>query len=123
MSRPLVLVVDDVSEIVFIVQRYGRQAGHEVAGCGDAESAWEYLQQTRPDLLLLDIKLTGMSGLELCRRLRAAPAQAGLPIALFTHWDRPAEIAAGLEAGADFAISKELPSQREAWLARLGEML
>lgn len=123
MSRPLVLVVDDAPEIVFFVQRYGRQAGHEVVGCGDAEAAWEYLQRTRPDLVLLDLNLPRMSGLELCRRLRAAPEQAGLPIALFTHWDRPADIAAGLEAGADFAISKDLLCQREAWQARLEEIL
>jgi len=123
MSGPLVLVVDDAPEIVFIVQRYGREAGQQVVGCGNAEAASEYLRQTRPDLLLLDLNLPGMSGLELCRRLRATPAQADLPVALFTHWDRPADIAAGLEAGADFAIFKDLLCRPEAWQSRLAEIL
>jgi len=123
MSSPLVLVVDDAPEIVFIVQRYGRQAGHAVDGCEDAEAAWRYLQRARPDLLLLDLNLPGTSGLELCRQLKGDSQQAGLRVALFTHWDRPREIASGLEAGADFVISKDLLCRPDDWRARLAEIL
>jgi DNA-binding response OmpR family regulator len=126
MPPPLLLLVDDAPEIGLIVRRLGQLAGHEVVSLADAESAWQWLTgpgAPRPQLLLLDINLPGASGVELCRRLRAAPALAGLPVAVFAHWERGGDIAAGLEAGADFVLSKDLLCDPEAWRARLEEIL
>jgi CheY-like chemotaxis protein len=71
----------------------------------------------------VDAHLPGSSGLELCRRLRDTPTLAGLAVALFSSWERPGDIAAGLEAGADFLLAKDLLAQPEAWRDRIGEIL
>src|SRR5262245_19839750 len=82
-KAPLILVIDDLPEIRLIVQRLGKQAGFRVVGCPHAEAAWDYLYQTTPDLILLDINLPGASGLDMCQRLRETPTMARLRVALF----------------------------------------
>ena len=123
MSKPLLLLVDDAPDLGAVVRSLGRRCGCEVACRPDAASAWEYLQTARPDLVLLDVGLPGESGLELCRRLRATPALADLRLALFSHWGLPADVAAGLDAGADFLFSKDLVCQPDEWRRRLFEAL
>src|SRR5258708_4034997 len=97
MSCPLLLLVDDAPEIGIIVERLGKRAGQEVICCADALVGWDYLEQTiasggaastrmpRPDLVILDLNLPGVSGVELCRRIRATPELETLPVALFSH--------------------------------------
>jgi CheY-like chemotaxis protein len=125
MTRPLLLLVDDAPEITLIVQRLGKWAGYDLASSADVPSAWERLSAAmrRPDLLIVDLNLPGLSGLELCRRLRAAPALSRLPVALFGSWDRPDDLAAGVQAGVDFFLPKELLADPDAWRDRLDEIL
>jgi CheY-like chemotaxis protein len=132
---PRLLVVDDTPEIALIVRRLGRHAGHEVAACGDVAAAWEYLRSTQypvpgtptspspPDLVLLDVNLPGTPGPDLCRRLRTTPGLAELPVALLAHWDRGGDVAAGLAAGADFVVGKDLVTRPAEWADRLRELL
>jgi DNA-binding response OmpR family regulator len=122
-EKPLVLVVDDSVELGTIVRVLGRRAGHEVILCPDAAAGWRALQERLPNLILLDVNLPGMSGLELCRMIRASNDLSHLPLALFSHWQMPHDIVAGLEAGVDFLVNKALVTQPEAWQARLGEIL
>src|SRR4051812_37663767 len=102
MPLPLLLLVDDEPALGDIVSYLGKRLGIEVAVCLDVPSAWDFLQTRRPDLLLLDKNLTGISGPELCRRIRATPSLSDLRVSLFSHWGQPADVAAGFEAGADF---------------------
>jgi CheY-like chemotaxis protein len=120
---PSLLLVDDAPDLAAVVRSLGRRCGWEVACRPDAASGWEYLQTAWPDLVLLDVGLPGESGLELCRRLRATPALADLRLALFSHWGLPADVAAGLDAGADFLFSKDLVCQPDEWRRRLSEAL
>jgi CheY-like chemotaxis protein len=117
------LLVDDDPEMRVIVAMLGRRAGLLVMGCPDVPSAWEELQQQRPDLLLVDINLPGASGAELCRMVRLAPALATLPIAVFGQWSMPQDIAAGLSAGAEFLLLKDLVCRPADWERRLREIL
>lgn len=119
---PKLLLLDDSAEIGLIVQNLGRRSGWEVVHRPDVESAWEALRTTAPDLLLLDINLPGGDGLDLCRRLRSAPAHADFPVALFCHLGLAEAIARGLEAGADYLVAKELVSQPAAWQKRLADI-
>ena len=133
MSRPLLLLVDDAPEIALIIRKLCQHAGPEIVSRPDAESAWEYLhshgvapgeeEPRRPDLLLLDLNLPGLSGIDLCKRVRAEERLAGLPVALFSHWDRTEDIAAALEVGTDYIISKDLLCQPAAWRERIAEIL
>jgi CheY-like chemotaxis protein len=115
--------VDDAPEMAVIVRALARRAGCDVAACPDAESAWAALQGTRPDLVLLDVNLPGADGLELCRRVRAAPGLAGLCVALYCHAGLDGDVAAGLDAGVDFVFAKDLAAQPDAWGRRLAEIL
>jgi DNA-binding response OmpR family regulator len=127
MPLPLLLVVDDGPEIGLIVQRLGKRAGQEVVCRAHVASAWEYLLQTagdrRPDLVLLDLNLPDLPGVELCRRLRATAGLRDVPLAVFSNWDQGPEIAVGLEAGARFVVCKDLLTRPEAWQARLADIL
>jgi CheY-like chemotaxis protein len=138
MKPSVLLLVDDERTIAALVRRYVQPAGHHVEWCVDVPAAWKYLsdgkaeqqgteessrRSSRPHLLLLDLNLPGSSGLDLCRQLRAAPELKTLPIALFTTYDRPEEIAAGLEAGTDFLFPKDLVAQPDRWMERLEEIL
>ncbi len=123
MSPPCVLLVDDVPELGILVALLGKRAGHEVVCRPGVASAWDYLKDHRPDLILLDVHLPDGDGLELCRRVRATPSLADLPIALFSHWGRTDDLAAGLEAGIDYLVPKDLVSQPAEWRRRLEEIL
>jgi CheY-like chemotaxis protein len=123
MTIPMLLLIDDARDMALIVGRLGTRAGCEVEHRPDAPSALEFLNDRLPDLVLLDVNLVGMSGPELCRRIRAEPRLAGLAIALFTHEGLADDVAAGWDAGADFLFSKDLVLTPEAWNERLGEIL
>lgn len=123
MTEPLLLLVDDAREMSLIVSRLARRAGCGLHHCGDGPSALSFLAERIPDLLLLDINLPGMSGPDLCQQVRQSPRLAGLPVAVFTHEGLSDDVAAGLEAGADFLFWKDLVVAPEAWAARLAEIL
>jgi CheY-like chemotaxis protein len=133
MEPSLLLLVDDDPNIADLVNRVARRAGHQVEYRADVRKAWEYLtgrggenglsRSPLPHLVLLDFNLPGISGLELCRWLRATPHLAKLPVALFTMFDRPDDIAAGLDAGMDFLFPKDLLARPDDWRERLEEIL
>ena len=122
MPPPLLLLVDDSSDMGLIVASLGRRAGWEVTTRPDAETAWDALGERRPDLVLLDVNLPGANGLDWLRRVRRTPAFADLPVALYTHWGLPADVAAGLEAGVDFVFDKDLATRPPDWQRRLEEI-
>jgi CheY-like chemotaxis protein len=123
MTKPLILLVDDAREMGLIVRRLGTRSGCVVEHCSDATSAWDFLRDHVPDLVLLDVNLIGMSGPELCRKLRADSKHSRLPVALFTHEGLGDDVALGLEAGVDFLFLKDLVAVPESWNARLTEIL
>ena len=109
-----ILVVDDdqaIAEMVGIVLR-GR--GFEVATSPDGASALEAFPRLRPDLVLLDLMLPGMDGIEVCRRIRR---ESGVPIIMLTARTDTADVVEGLEAGADDYLTK--PFEPEELVARI----
>jgi len=124
MTETSLLLVEDSPDVALIVKRLYRKSFGEVQIFTDAESAWEHLQRgILPDLLILDLHLPGASGADLCRSIRDAAGLAYLPIAIFSHWERPVDVIESLDAGADFILSKDLLCQPDAWHARLAEIL
>jgi DNA-binding response OmpR family regulator len=129
MPQPQLLLVDDEPEIAFILQRLARRANQQAVTCVDAESAWSFLESVqtgsspRPDLVLLDVNLPGMSGVDLCRKMKACAALSTIAVAMFSHPSRLEDLQAGLDAGADFFIAKELLCQPSAWAQRVSEIL
>jgi two-component system phosphate regulon response regulator PhoB len=102
-----VLVVDDDCHVQTVVAAMLGASGFEVSSVGTAEEAFDHLQERRVDLLVLDWNLPGMSGLELCKRLRAAAgALAHLPILFLTAHSSAADVSQAFAAGADDFVSK-----------------
>jgi DNA-binding response OmpR family regulator len=98
-----ILVVDDEPHIVELVRYNLLQEGYDVATAGDGEGALAKARGERPDLIVLDIMLPGIDGLEVCRRLRA---ESAVPIIMLTAKGGELERVVGLELGADDYVTK-----------------
>ncbi len=101
-----VLVVDDEPNIVLSLEFLMQQAGFEVLTAVDGESALQRVAERKPDLVLLDISLPGLSGFDVLSRLRAQPDFARLPIIMLTAHGREVEREKGLALGADDYVTK-----------------
>ncbi|MER5262223.1 response regulator transcription factor [Actinosynnema sp. NPDC002837] len=98
-----VLVVDDDVTVRDVVRRYLELAGHEVELVGDGESALRRFAEREPDLVVLDLMLPGVDGLEVCRRLRLRSA---VPVVMLTALGEEEDRIAGLQLGADDYVTK-----------------
>ncbi|TCO58389.1 response regulator transcription factor [Actinocrispum wychmicini] len=98
-----VLVVDDDETVRDVVRRYLELAGHEVTVAGDGELALTLVAQAEPDLIVLDLMLPGIDGLEVCRRIRQ---RSGVPIVMLTALGEEENRIAGLQLGADDYVTK-----------------
>ena len=98
-----VLVVDDDVLVRDVVGRYLGRAGYQVTVAGDGEQALRAAQANPPDLVILDLMLPGLPGLEVCRRLRAA---GPVPVVMLTALGEEEDRILGLELGADDYITK-----------------
>jgi DNA-binding response OmpR family regulator len=120
---PTVLIADDDADHRELITLALARLGHQVVEAEDADSAQLALDAGGIDAVLLDVRMPGASGIELCRRIRATPATAHLPIMLVSADVNNHRILAGLDAGADDYLTKpyqraELYSRMELLLAR-----
>src|SRR5258707_13459253 len=113
-SGARILVVDDEIEIMRALQRSLTAHGFEVFTAASGEEALEAITHYRPDLMLLDLGLPGMSGLEVCKRVRA---QSNLPIIVLSVKDTKRTKVIALHLGADDYVSK--PFSMNEVLARI----
>ena len=117
-----VLVVDDDPTVSDVVRRYLERDGHRVEVVGDGPRALARADADRPDLVVLDIMLPGMSGLEVCARLRdVQPPALPVPVILLTALGEESDRVVGLQTGADDYVTKPF-SARELAL-RVGSVL
>ena len=115
---PRVLVVEDDEEIAQVLQRSLRLEGYEVRVAGDGETALDQSAAFNPDLVILDLGLPKLDGMEVARRLRSAD---DVPILMLTARDALEARVEGLDAGADDYLVK--PFERQELLARLRALL
>ena len=120
-TPPRILVVDDDKSNVDILRTRLHAQGYEVVSAGDGEAALVAAQEHRPDLVLLDVNMPKLDGLEVCRRLKADSTLPFTPIVLVTARAEPRDVVAGLDAGADEYLTK--PVEATALMARVRSML
>ena len=113
-----VLVVEDDEEIADVLRRSLRQEGHEVRTATDGEAALRQAGEFVPDLVILDLGLPGLDGVEVCRRLRAT---SDVPILILTARSDTGDRVEGLDAGADDYLVK--PFERAELLARMRALM
>lgn len=101
--RAKVLVVDDEQDILDLVRYHLEREGYQVIGCRDGKSALELVGRDGPDLVVLDLLMPGMDGLEVCRRLRQSST---IPIIMLTAKADETDKVVGLELGADDYVTK-----------------
>ena len=116
-----VLVVDDEDNIRMLVRFNLEKAGYEVFEAEDGRKAVEIAVDLTPDIVLLDLMLPGIDGLEVCRNLKRNPRTAALPIIMLTAKNDEIDRVIGLELGADDYMTKPF-SQREL-VARIKAVL
>ncbi len=116
-----ILVIEDEAKIARFVELELKHEGYDVRTAGDGIGGLQAAQAWQPDLLVLDLMLPGMSGIEICRRLRAASATAELPILMLTAKDDVSDKVMGLDMGADDYMTK--PFAIEELLARIRTLL
>lgn len=103
---PTVLIVDDEPHIVDLVRVTLEDERVRVLAAADGASALDLAARFDPDLVLLDVNLPDLGGLEVCRRLRADPRRAGTRIVMLTAAAQRDDVARGLAAGADHYLTK-----------------
>jgi two-component system phosphate regulon response regulator PhoB len=118
-----ILLVEDEPGIQELLKFNLTQAGHRITVTGDAEQALQFLRHGLPDVILLDWMLPGMSGIDLCRRLRSDERYQPVPIIMLTARGEERDKVLGLDTGADDYITKpfsprELVSRIKAVLRR-----
>ena len=116
-----ILVVEDEPDIRKLVQYNLAQEHFSVLEAEDGEQALELLQREKPTLVILDLMLPGLSGMELCKLLRQRSETAGLPILMLTAKAGEADRIVGLEMGADDYLAK--PFSPREMVARVRAIL
>jgi putative two-component system response regulator len=111
MRRSRVLVVDDTESVRLLFRKLLISDGHDVVAAADGAAALEAVQRHRPDVVLLDVDMPAMDGLEVCRRLKADPVTRLTPVVMVTGQTDLTDRLRGIEAGADEFLSKPVHPQ------------
>lgn len=116
-----ILVVEDERDILHLVKLYLEKEGYRVVTAATGPDGLKAARSEHPDLLVLDLMLPDMDGLEVCKRLRADPQTATLPIIMLTAKAEESDTIIGLELGADDYVTK--PFSPKALVARSKALL
>ena len=117
MPKENILVVEDEEDILDIIRVTLTREGYRVTGVTSGEEALRSVLSRAPDLVLLDLMLPGISGLEVCRRIKGDPRTASIPVIMVTARGEETDIVTGLELGADDYIPK--PFSNRVLVARI----
>ena len=117
MGAPDVLVVEDEPDIADVIAYNLRREGMSPSIASSGEAALAVIRASPPALVLLDLMLPGMGGLDVCRALKRDPATADVPIVMVTARTQESDVVSGLELGADDYVTK--PFSPKVLIARV----
>lgn len=118
---PRILIVDDEKDIVDLISYNLEKEGFQTSKAYDGESALQTIKEQKPDLIILDLMLPKMNGLDVCRAVRRNPGTSGLPIIMLTAKSDEVDKVTGLEVGADDYVTK--PFSVKELIARVRSVL
>ncbi|HEX2056516.1 MAG TPA: response regulator transcription factor [Nitrospiraceae bacterium] len=116
-----ILVVEDEADILHLVTLYLEKEGFRIRTAGTGVQALKVMKEDRPDLIILDLMLPEMDGLEVCKKIRFDPDTAMIPILMLTAKAEETDTVIGLELGADDYVTK--PFSPKALIARVKALL
>jgi two-component system phosphate regulon response regulator PhoB len=119
--KELIVVIDDEEDIRELIRYNLSKDGFAVECAVSGEEGVELVQREKPDLVILDLMLPGIDGLEVCRRLKADPVLKTIPIVMVSARGEEPDVISGLELGADDYVSK--PFSPRVLLARVRSVL
>jgi two-component system phosphate regulon response regulator PhoB len=120
-NKPLVLIVEDEAALMTMLRYNLEKQGFRVEEAGDGEEALARINETKPDMVLLDWMLPHISGIEVCRQIRRRPATRELPVIMITARSEDQDAVRGLNTGADDYVTK--PFSTEALVARMRALM
>jgi two-component system phosphate regulon response regulator PhoB len=106
MNKGTILIIDDEKDLIELVRYNLEKDGYDAISAADGQTGLEIAQRHKLDLIVLDLMMPGMDGLEVCRRLRADPRTGRVPLIMLTAKATEADRIVGLEMGADDYITK-----------------
>jgi len=121
MSKKRILIIEDDTDIRELIRHNLTREGYDIAGTPEGEKGLKLVEENHYDMVILDLMLPGMHGLEVCRRIRSNNALRGTGILIVTAKDEEADIVSGLELGADDYLVK--PFSVRVLLARVRAVL
>ncbi len=117
MAKERILVVDDEEDILELVEYNLNKEGYTVVCARSGEEALQIANRVQPDLILLDLMLPGIHGLDVCRELKTSERTSSIPVVMITAKGEDSDIVTGLEVGADDYLTK--PFSPKVLLARV----
>jgi two-component system alkaline phosphatase synthesis response regulator PhoP len=121
MMPTTIVAIEDEPDLLEVVRYNLTREGYSVRGSENGEDGLELIRRSSPDLVLLDLMLPGIDGLEICRRVKFDPAMSGIPIIIVSAKGEESDVVSGLELGADDYVTKPF-SPREL-IARVKAVL
>ena len=121
MPNERILVVDDEEDLLELIRYNLSKEGYRVTCVETGEEALEHASRERTDLIVLDLMLPGVDGLEVCRRLKAEASTRNIPVVMLTAKSEEVDLVIGLEVGADDYVTK--PFSPRVLLARIRVVL
>ncbi len=112
MTTPVVLVVDDDEDNIRIISTILLARGYEVRLARNGHGAVDSIRQQRPDLVILDVMMPGMDGMQVLDAIRADPRLASLPVILVTAKTEDQDLLEGYRAGAQYYVTKPFTSRQ-----------
>lgn len=116
-----VMIVDDEPHIVKMIAMRLKSNGYEVVTASDGAQCLELVEKEKPDAVLLDLIMPGLTGFEVCSRLKENERTRDIPVIMLTALAQKSDIARGIEAGARFFVTK--PYNPEDLLYKLKKVL
>lgn len=105
-TKKTILIADDDPDVVTVVKKILQGGGYEVRCAYSGREVLAWLQEERPDLIILDVKMPEMDGFEVLKRLKTDPATSSIPVILLTGKGQYQDILAGYQLGADYYMNK-----------------
>lgn len=106
MAREKIVAIEDEPDLLEVVRYNLAREGYEVVSAEDGLEGLEVIGRSRPDLVLLDLMLPGMDGLEICRRVKYDPETRNIPVIIVSAKGEESDVVLGLEMGADDYVAK-----------------